>query len=155
MTSRETLGDLPNHFDLGNYILYRAKKLDKPITVLHLNKAWYFALGHLVETQEGLARGIFRDSQLEAWLYGAVPTIVHEKFKYHKSTPIFDKGEYIAEFDRPYFNKLIDTLIMCNPLSLVDINKTHPFWKSNEKKIKKGGNPKYKFKDLIKAFKGE
>lgn len=147
--------DSPNHFDLANYILYRANKMNKPLTVLHLNKAWYFTLGYLVDTQEVIAKSIFKNSELEAWVYGAVPTIIHEKYKYHKSTPIFDKGEYVAELDRVDLNTIIDIMIKSNPQFLVDINKTHPFWKNNKNKVKKGEKPKYKYKDLIKAFKGE
>lgn len=130
---------------LDKHILYLAYVNDTPITILQLNKIYYFTLGYLIRNRhKEIAKEEFKDSNLEHWVYGAVVPSLFNEYKYHKSTPIFDKGSRNEYFNKEDINNHILHLINTNPFILVDINKSQVAKNNNNLKY----HYKYTFKDL-------
>lgn len=139
---------------LANHILSRANAIDAPITNLQLQKIWYFTLGYIINQGDlELAETVFKDSNLEGWLYGPVVPELYDQYKDFRSTPIHDIGEADSRFEK--YNEMIDKLIGFNPFVLVDMSHTHTFWKDNKTNIVEfGQRPSYRFKDLEEVFYG-
>ncbi|MDW3988281.1 DUF4065 domain-containing protein [Staphylococcus saprophyticus] len=142
--------------NLANHILYRANKLNKPITNLQLQKVWYFTLGYLInQGYKKKAEEEFEGSNLQAWLYGPVVPELYEKYKEYKSTPIQDQGCEVGVYTEAEIQDMIDKLIMMNPFTLVDMSHTHTLWVENKKAIENNGyRPKYRFENLEETFNG-
>lgn len=142
--------------NLANHILYRANKLNKPITNLQLQKVWYFTLGYLInQGYKKEAEEEFKGSNLQAWLYGPVVPELYEKYKEYKSTPIQDEGEKIMIYSNNEIQYMIDKLILMNPFTLVDMSHTHTLWVENKEAIENNGHrPQYKFENLEETFNG-
>ncbi|MHD0396530.1 Panacea domain-containing protein [Staphylococcus simulans] len=137
---------------LANHILYRAHAIDSPITHLQLQKVWYFTLGYIMYQGDlELAQSIFEHSNLEGWLYGPVVPELYDAYQDFRRTPIYDAGAVDPRFD--VYNDMIDQLIHYNPFTLVDMSRTHTFWKENQTNIVEfGQRPAYHFKDLKAVF---
>lgn len=111
---------------LDKHILYIANVNNRPITLLQLNKVYYFTLGFLIYNEyKELAEKEFEDSGMEHWAYGAVVPSLFKKYKHHKSTPIFDEGSRQEHFDNEDINNAILKLINTNSFILVRLNIKH------------------------------
>lgn len=143
--------------ELANHILYVANENDSPITNLQLQKIMYFTIGFMIkkDISLSLARNIFNQDPMEAWLYGPVVPEIYETYKKFKSSPIVDEGELSEGLNIEELNDVIVNLIDTNPFLLVELSHEHEFWKNNRNAIQHTNlRPRYTFQDLVEAFNG-
>lgn len=141
--------------ELAQYILFRANRINRPITNLQLQKIMYFALGFMIEENRELAQELFNQEPMEAWIYGPVVPDIYNEYKIYKSRPIEDLGQSSNRLDNDYINNIIDRLIQVDPFKLVEISHRHRFWKENSQDIKYSNiRPTYQFRNIEESFNG-
>ena len=136
---------LQNPMAVANFIIGVAKKEDKPVTNLKLQKVLFFLQGYcLSEYDTPLINGNF-----SKWRYGPVEEEVYREFKYYGPAPIesksvyFDKEKiefYSEEVNLPNeFKKILQEVISkmldVETWKLAEIVLSHSSWKDFKDEI--------------------
>ncbi|HEC2157131.1 hypothetical protein B4W72_02280 [Staphylococcus delphini] len=140
---------------LAEHILYRANEIGSPVTNLQIQKIMYFTLGFMIEDNRDIAKNLFEQGEMQAWLYGPVVPSIYSQYKVYKNRPIEDEGKLAKELNNQKVNHIIDVLIEVDPFKLVEISHKHEFWKKHEHEIRNCNmRPTYRFSDIEEAFNG-
>ncbi|MDE9805629.1 DUF4065 domain-containing protein [Staphylococcus delphini] len=100
-----------------------------------------------------LARDLFEQDEMQAWLYGPVVPKIYAQYETYRKRVIADEGERCELLNTNRINKIIDVLIQVDPFKLVRISQQHHFWKQHEREIRIDNHrPVYQFSDIQEAF---
>ncbi|HEC2159254.1 TPA: DUF4065 domain-containing protein [Staphylococcus delphini] len=138
---------------LAQHILHRARVIERPVTNIHLQKVIYFTIGFMLQHDRKLARDLFEQDEMQAWLYGPVVPKIYAQYETYRKRVIADEGERCELLNTNRINKIIDVLIQVDPFKLVRISQQHHFWKQHKREIRIDNHRRvYQFSDIQEAF---
>ena len=82
-----------NPIDVANYIVWRANKLDKPVTHLKLQKLLYYVVAKFAKYNDAL----LIDENVMKWRYGPVVKSVYHQFKLFGDQEIDAPVNYLSD----------------------------------------------------------
>lgn len=158
---------------IADYVVEYAKKINKPVNNLKLQKILYYLQALFLLEKEA---PLFNES-IEKWQYGPVIPEVYHRFKHMGAEEItkipaefnffllLDKDFDLEEINKPKLdftlgdndihlvNKCIESLVHYEPFQLVDETHKHPAWSSNQKRILQGErNIRYTNDEILRDF---
>lgn len=155
--------ELQSPIAVANFIIDVAKKEDKPVTNLKLQKVLFFLQGYcLSEYDTPLINGNF-----SKWRYGPVEEEVYGDFKYYGPAPIEDKSIYFNKEKIEFYSEevnlpnefkkilqeVISKMLDVEAWKLFELTHKHSSWYSHKDDISRGVASDYTNNEIEKCFK--
>lgn len=137
--------ELQSPIAVANFIIEVAKKENKPVTNLKLQKVLFFLQGYcLSEYETPLIDGNF-----SKWRYGPVEEEVYREFKYYGPAPIESKSVYFDKEKIEFYSEkielsneskeklqgIISKILDSETWKLVNLTHSHNSWKDYKEQI--------------------
>lgn len=150
--------------DVANYIITYAKRNDKTVGSLKIQKIMYY-----IQAKSLVEKGpILIDERIEKWRLGPVFRNVHYCLKNYGRNPITETYQtleisskiQLKEFseevfdinDKEFMDTVIEPLIDKHPFNLVDRTHSEHIWSKDEDKIMRGKRLYYTDEEIIEYF---